>query len=1017
MLTLATLPLEILRNITSFLTRWNDVEALCYTGNSLLTTKLQSGGVVSLVFDAPKFSRSAFRVLSTIHLDSGHVIAIEPCPDHQRMLIHRMTPFLRHLSIDMHTTCLRDVFQSSNLDLSSTSNKPLYNAFEPWIVSQHMPVLESLHITSSKSITYELSNEFNDSFWTAFIQGLPHSLTSLRMPYLHVHDWSILPPHITSLQGFCGTFPLSTFLPESLEDLSISSLLMKEDLERIQADSDYPANFALIDQLETANFGQFVTPANLTRLSIVCEEKTFMTLLQKELTPNLFTLKWKSPSRFREPRPFDLDSLLGSIPASVISLSMRSCYLASATLRSLPSTSKCPNVKKLIFDFYVDSDDQAFIALVHQKIMSSMSGVEYLGLADVSRTFDGVPPEDLVFLSRHLRTLEAALSSDCFTLSSNGSYNTLLLTQLESLTLQRVKTSPNFDFSFASIPPTVTLLRLGNLPIRSTEMLNLPSTIKLLFKMRVNAENGGQDLIHLLTPPGSQDPRSMYLSVSVTLKPISLPCLNASSLDSTVKPRHHWFSTDRAPTDDVFPIHWYPAEFPLLPSTLTCLKLHRSWANEILINSLTPAYLPHLEALEFVGNLLNGLKLVDFQRLTSLKFQHFEANHEDLFPSSLKNLECYHYSSKGPLPGSLTRLIADSFALDSNELESRNNLVEVGSLSSAPKVVTTLTQYAFRSAAVHPLITTFSIHAGFSRHNVFDLSTFSTRFPSLQHLHIRSFIDYEFLADLYDCLPAHTTLHGGYFKHLSLSDLQDLWTRYCASKSLPSTSRTLQECIKCACSSGFPRWKPEEVTVEHHFFFDETTWNGFSSLLSPSIHTFKLPKFTYLEDGVMTFPSSIASLIIGRTADYENTIFDFPISLKTLDLVTDFGNMIPTLPTHLTSLNLTFKQSSFTRLHASALPRSLTHLSITANGVDDDAFETLPSSIVWLKMDSEETSLTLPLLTSIASYVRLYEGNLDKTTHCSSHSGPWIYWHTSMGSYTGEGYPSFTSDIDYPCCC
>ena len=228
MLTLATLPIEILQNITSYFTRWNDIEALCYTGDSLLTTKLQSGGIVRLVFGTSVVSRSALKFFSTIHLESAHVIALKLCPDYQRMLIHGMTPYLRHLSVEMTNCLVMDIFTSPNLDLSSTSNKPLYNAFEPWIVSQHMPVLESLHITSWRLLNTEMDNKFNDSFWTAFIQGLPHSSTSLHMPYLHVQYWNILPPLITSLQGVCGTFPLSTCLHESLQDLSISSLLTPE---------------------------------------------------------------------------------------------------------------------------------------------------------------------------------------------------------------------------------------------------------------------------------------------------------------------------------------------------------------------------------------------------------------------------------------------------------------------------------------------------------------------------------------------------------------------------------------------------------------------------------------------------------------------------------------------------------------------------------------------------------------------------------------------------------------------
>ena len=233
-----------------------------------------------------------------------------------------------------------------------------------------------------------------------------------------------------------------------------------------------------------------------------------MALLQKEHTPNLTELEWTPPLRSRlKSRTLNLDSLLGSIPATVTSLSVSSCIFASATLDSVPSTPKCPNIKTMKIRCRLDTNQPHLVLLAHQKIMSSMSGVEHLDMVISLDEFDGVPPEDLVFFSRRLRSLRAKLSPDCFNLSLNRSYDTLnCLPNLTRLELEPVMADlpADYFFSFASIPPTVTSLGIGNLPIRSTELSNLPhAKIKPLYTTRTNAENGEQVIMQLLTPPDS----------------------------------------------------------------------------------------------------------------------------------------------------------------------------------------------------------------------------------------------------------------------------------------------------------------------------------------------------------------------------------------------------------------------------------------------------------------------------------------------------------------------------------
>lgn len=1042
MLTLNTLPIEILRFITSLITRWNEVEPLCFTGNSLLTTKLQLGGLVKHDFDASVFTKSGVAFLSTIRLESAHVRISRGCHT-PRVLIHHMSPHLRHLTLTIAMDVdLLDVFTTSNLNLASTSNKPLCNPFEPWMVSNSLPVLESLHFKSNRGdLKFEslVRNECDASFWLTFLQGLPRSLTSFRFPYLVVHDWNVLPPHITSLRGVIGAFPLSTALHESVQDLSLFNTM--EDLHESHPQMNKLDRLSLRVEAEFSMINQFVVPPNLTRLSISCEAPNFMALLQK-LTSNIVTLKWRrqGPAGIL---PLKLDSLLATIPANVTSLTLIKVHL-SLDLDPLESTPPCPGIRRLNIFFWFPGKDRP-VSLAFRKIMSSMSRVEHMRLIYKAPDFHGIAPDDLVLFSRRLRYLKTKLSPDCLALQSNGSYPALVhLPNLTHLRLRAVKPTPNFVFAFSSIPPTVTALGLGSLPIRSSEMQYLPLGLINLYQTKIldddaehfplllmapdqpscaiaptstaitplNNDTHSDDLSTLTGSAGqlhsepnsriSRDtsPRvpasnvSLRLSIFISLRAVhSQNCLGP-------KPSHFWLPPSHYKSLNCIEIDW-SANLPHIPSFVCHLSLEHVYDSKTIEESLTPSSLPHLESLSMLCNLPSGLDLSGFARLRSLTVSCVLSSYNFELPPSLTSLICSDYNTSMNLPASITRFrYSVGCQLSSQALEQLENLVEFGSVSEALDIEKfgTLAHYLFQSTSAHPLMTTLWTSGSFEFAKrdecLHDHSSFATRFPSLEHLYIRQMTPYSALLSLYSLLPPRTILHGGSIK-FSSHDVNDLLQRCLTSKRLFSKRCTIDECIREAISIALPRWKDFRRN-DDFFSFDDACWQIFASILSPQTHTLKIPSTCNLKNGFGRYLPSFITKLEYHSSSLEFTECELPTSITDLKVrLSGRGECFPNFPASLTSIEIRAQHVTFTKHHALGLPPKLTFLHLGLKL--EDGIYVLPSSVNWLKIDGP-FELKLPQLDAIASHVLLYDGQLD--SDCARVILHPLFWHSQMGCFT-----------------
>lgn len=1027
MLTLATLPTEILTNITSLITRWNEIEPLCFTGNSLLTTKLQLGGLKSFEFDTSLVTRGHLKFLSTIRLESAHVIASLHSPAPHRVLIHHTIPFLRHLSIDWPSVPSTDLFATSTLNLASSSKEPLYNPFEPWIVSKSFPLLESLHISRlTWRFKSDMENCFNDSFCTAFLRGLPRSLTSLHVPSLIVPDWNLLPPGITSLEDVHGTFPLSAALRASLQNLSLLSIAPTQTAVALIAEASDDQSL-LIEHEKSIVKNNFVCPPNLTRLSLDCGSSALLLMLSM-LSPNLTTLELQ-----REQVPdhdadsLNFDSFLAAIPASITSLSVNKFLICSTSLRAIEVTPKCPNVRKLKFFCKLAAESDHLYLLLYQKIISSMSGVEHLELASNRFHVYGFAPEDLVLFSPRLRRLKAKLSPDCFTFSSNGSYHTLqCFPNLTHLELLSVNPTPNFKFTFASIPPSVTHLGLGSLLISPQEMQNLPTTITRLRSCGIVAEDFDYTIGPFLTSPPtrevvtlptiSMDHDEQYdttagSSIALgfdTYTFVPIPAFNdqlsrinphktnintdtsniVSGTDIILgdgTPRdapHFWLSPCDYSASDIINVSWNFANLPQIPSFVVHLMLAR-FSPETMVASITPSSLPLLESLSLKGNLPADLKLTDFTRLSFLRIGSITEEYNFELPPSLTSLNCYSYESHIPLPPSITRFVYDSpRSLAFQDLQALPNLVQFGSTSEDLNLENhlKLAEQLFYSTTAHPLITQLWISGSFKVKkrggSLRDLSNFSKRFPSLENLHIQEEIDYPTFIALYSIIPPRTILHGGAIFEISGDDSKDLCKR-CTAKQLDPKCYTLEECIDQVFEVAFPRWNRHKRGFVV-FIFDDSSWKAFTSLLSPRTHTLKISTHFMLGNGFgRHLPSFITKLEIVSDSS-SLTSYNLPTSLSHLTIKLENKKcLIPQFPQSLSSLTIDADLTTFTEQHALRLPPMLTFLSLRVFKVEDKVFTALPPSISRLTIEGK-FELKLPQLSSIASHVLLYQGNLDK---------------------------------------
>ena len=525
---LADVPPEVLTSITSFLTDAETISRLCATGNRHLTDRLTNGGVK--------------------HIDLA--------PEEPIGRVFRFVPTLRLVSVSIDDGCLPDellakfirALPSTLLHLEATYNVPDYfwliDSSEAPTPQKSAPLrLNGLlsHVAPQDKVVWRLKDTFpalqtlnllNESReWeldvlstVTLLCGLPDTLTDLTLCFLATYGidfYPMLPPNLERLAF--GPMSSTTVLPTSKHAHYLRHLT--SICVSITKEWEAPVPEEMLGSWEPANIDEttFWLPPTLTDLSLgyASEHLHLLVKLPLRLTKLALQLEYSD---------LDEESLfqaLSFVPTSVTDLTLMSYTIkdqeddvsgARGDILDRMAVHLLALKRFVITGDLPPSTQRKLLKLMPKgmesfeyhpgSFLSSPLSLETVALLDGSR----------------LHTLSAPWTSECFPDGVDTSPLASLFPQLRTLSLASGAHSQYFDLNFASIPPTVTVLK-SNITFNSTYLHLLPPSVtKLnLFRLRVSTEgeyyhlistgfSSSSDVLHLEFPSKRDiyDPRKQF---------------------------------------------------------------------------------------------------------------------------------------------------------------------------------------------------------------------------------------------------------------------------------------------------------------------------------------------------------------------------------------------------------------------------------------------------------------------------------------------------------------------------
>ena len=430
-LTLATLPVEILAQITSDLTHVEVIGALREVGNSLLTSRLKRGGVTHLTFNyLQEQSPARIDFIRSLELESFSVLQyIGWDADCAKILIHGLSRNLKRLAFAQPSFGEGLILVQDEIDhFSSDSSDPFIfrnSKYLPWNVSASYPQLRSLKFLSGPSLLTD------KVFLARFLAGLPSSITDLKLPLLGLSQSAsigtnlnrIFPPNITRLVSHVAEMPIfSQNLLDSLTSLRLD--------------------------LANASIEDFVTyPPHLTQLTLSAKKG----IPSKPIAcPNLTSLTLHASSYTHSNTP--VIQLLDVIPHSLTSLTATGFRFVDEPGGNSILHQRI-NLRRLNLST-VDFNSRSML-----DIMRSIPNIEEMVIYARGREPAGVlMVEHFEALhGRSLTKLDASIASECFKANETDATVPLsvLAPRLKDLEIRNESMS---SFDFGTIPNTVTRL-------------------------------------------------------------------------------------------------------------------------------------------------------------------------------------------------------------------------------------------------------------------------------------------------------------------------------------------------------------------------------------------------------------------------------------------------------------------------------------------------------------------------------------------------------------------------------
>lgn len=936
-LLLPNLPIEVLANITSFLTDREVLVQLPSCGDSLFTHKLKAGGVLKLLVTMSRMSKSHIDLAHSFKLDSISIQYYTLHIDQIKSLLRGLSPDLRHIR-SLHPASLRLTQSDEFIEISEPYIPVRASSFAPWIVKSTFPRLQTLRLECPGWGNGTLSDA-ECAF--RFFRGLPPSLTDLYISgNAPIDIYQLLPPNLTAFGGCRDTRPTTKHSLDHLTSLNLTigdHVATDDRYDALQLHPGAKSCESLASSWDVSSSEPLSLPRGLTALDIYAQIAP-----ESPFPATLTSLTWASGSEQH------YSSLLHLIPPSLSSLSLR-LRRDTMTKSSGPMPRPMHHVKFFKFTLEGRSTISDWEDKLYSDLLRFVPNVEHLILFERENSC-GLADHHLDLLNgASLVILRASISASCFAMHEGESLIAKALPRLQKLAM-----NPTFealiDFPFGAIPPTVTDLTIYD--TLSTKHLHmLPPSVTRLDASSLIPATEDENFRDLLFPPSS-DLTPLHLSDD-SIMALKTPNIGNSPLEalSFCKTTRRKFvrcvsaagqlSTHLLESEDGDIKLYGFIPLSALPSSLTSLSLGKPLrARSAHLTDLLPESFPHLTYLDLgehevpdtIGKFLS-LRTLSIYRLNKLRMLECPPNLTELIFRDKSILP------KGfTLPSSLSRLSV--IEIEPSVLISLVNLVS----------------FAGRSDCLESLPTSITELklTDFDRFDQPTLQNLFHRFTSLRILDLHNtLVSEQSMALLHDCLPLVR------FKCRFALHLTDPALIASRAGLLPKEVRLSRDCDITAWSmhcraKAFPRWieaddqqsfKSMRLTLEAISSFVPFISEDTFEILNIDLHTILGRQTQLLMNPTLEtcrLPSWIRKVEFSRVA--EEYCFEalscLPNSLRELTIPNLDLGCTALLPRDLTTLScLTVSNTDKPPLN---WPPGLTDITIEARGLDKRLLRSLP---------------------------------------------------------------------------
>lgn len=904
-----------------------------------------------------RFSKStmcdgALNLLAHCRVDCIVVDGSDSDDEHVVKFVRGLPSGIKSLTVVMRR--LFDLVVDSNeIDLDMPPTAVVSYPFKMWNISRTFPLLQSLEMTQ----TYSNDHPIGVRGWRNFLATLPSTLTELDIPAGHV-EWASLPPTLCTLKSVFNPLPL----PDSL----LNSLTTWTAVFNKQAFYHYGVK-------DTVDIAVVTFPRNLTSLELEYDldgELSASKLLA--LPPSLLTFEWSGSG------DVGIRSLLLMIPATAthvkidgFSFPKNFKYEDSATIGPL----SFPNITRFDLHYGTKRASEEVEEALYGDVFRTLSGLKSLLLQSGPQR--GLKASHLNILKKApIDTIFSKFHDECF-LPIDGKYPiTECLPKLTEMWLSRSKV----EFAFASVPRSIKTLYLDELILTSEQFLECPKELVMLVSFDFRMINGPA-LDSIFSDPHAQ-PLTLTDGSKTTMPLSSFSARNGFELEyifgDTPSGREQRSYIAPSSRFCIQPHFTEPNLLPL-PRGLTRLDVNKEMSAPDKLSGLTPALLPYLTELRLDKPLPAGLDLGAFKELLKLEINSFAKDCTSACPphlTSLIGLKFEFPSSFLPLPDSLTLVDFKELLKPLSSLASLPNLT---SLKAGRPAVSIYEHNLFIEflAAPHPRITELGLPVLSNDNTKKVLATLPNFFPSLSKLEFRGGASYSSLWECQSRIPSLTSIIGGELNSFDDASALALHLGFSAGNLPKFECSSLLALAHDVARRLRPQWKVEVATD-----LLSPSWAVLAPLLSPNVQSLTLTSFSNLKHEFLhLLPASLTELRMEAELRESDNFPQLPNSLMKLSVMVLklTVELIAALPRNLLDLELTVthvKSEKLSGAHALALPPSLTRVCFGVSIAEDAFFSSLPSGLLYIKLDDASYSLKPENVLDMPPSVRFYEGKL-----------------------------------------